>query len=91
MPAPTIITVDIKISKTIGTLYTLSHFVLSSCSCEHLQCTRSTEAPYLTYGLISLGNAFETYLDKIFILQKRALRLIYSINRHLTSCIMNPC
>ena len=35
-------------------------------------------APY--YGLISLGNDCKTYLDKILILQERALRLIYSAN-----------
>ena len=34
--------------------------------------------PY--YGLISLGNDCKTYLDKILILQERALRLIYSAN-----------
>ena len=37
--------------------------------------------PYLTCGLISWGNACKTYLDKIPIPQKRALRLIYSANR----------
>ena len=33
--------------------------------------------PYLTYGLISWGNACKTFLDQILVLQKRALRLIY--------------
>ena len=39
--------------------------------------------PYLTYGLISWGGACtcKTYLNKILILQKGALRLIYSANR----------
>ena len=32
---------------------------------------------YLTYGLISCGNACKTFLDQILFLQKRALRLIY--------------
>ena len=36
---------------------------------------------YLTYGLVSWGNACKTYLDKIRVLQKRALLLIYSANR----------
>ena len=32
---------------------------------------------WLTYGLISWGNARKTFLDQILVLQKRALRLIY--------------
>ena len=36
---------------------------------------------YLTYGIISWENACKTYLDKIRVLQKRAVLLIYSANR----------
>ena len=33
--------------------------------------------PYLTYGLAAWGQVCKTYLNKILILQKRALRLLY--------------
>ena len=38
---------------------------------------QSLITPYLTYGLISWGNACKTVRDQILVLQKRALRLIY--------------
>ena len=34
-------------------------------------------APYLNYGIRAWGNCPQTYLNKILVLQKRALRLIY--------------
>ena len=33
--------------------------------------------PYITYGLIAWGNASNAYLNKILVLQKRVLHLIY--------------
>ena len=33
--------------------------------------------PYITYGLLASGNASNAYLNKILVLQKRVLRLIY--------------
>ena len=56
----------------------LRHFV--SCSVL-VNIYNALITPYLTCCLISWGNACKTYLDKILILQKRALRLIYSANR----------
>ena len=38
--------------------------------------------PYLTYGLAAWGQACKTYLNKILILQKRALRLLYFADLH---------
>ena len=35
---------------------------------------QSLIAPYLTYALISWGNACKTFLDQILVFQKRALR-----------------
>ena len=32
--------------------------------------------PYLNYGLLAWGNASSTYLDKLLLLQKKALRII---------------
>ena len=71
-------TVATKISKTIGTLSKLRHFVPSSAL---VNIYNALITPYLTNGIISWGNPCKTYLDEIFILQKRALRLIYSANR----------
>ena len=33
--------------------------------------------PYLTYGLAAWGQAAKTHLQKILVLQKRVLRLMY--------------
>ena len=38
--------------------------------------------PYLTYGLAAWGQTCKTYLNKILILQKRALRLLYLAGWH---------
>ena len=38
---------------------------------------KSLIQPYLTYGLAAWGQAGKTYLNKILILQKRALRLLF--------------
>ena len=37
--------------------------------------------PYITYGLLAWGNASNAYLNKILVLQKRVLRLIYFTDR----------
>ena len=37
--------------------------------------------PYISYGLIAWGNASNAYLNKILVLQKRVLRLIYFADR----------
>ena len=63
-----------KISKTIGLIARLRHIVPT---CTLLNIYQSLIVPYITYGLISWGNACKTFLDQILVLQKRALRLIY--------------
>ena len=57
-----------KISKTIGVIAILRHFVPSS---TLLTLYRSLISPYLLYGLTV------RHLNQILVLQKRALRLIY--------------
>ena len=37
--------------------------------------------PYISYGLIAWGKASNAYLNKILVLQKRVLRLIYFADR----------
>ena len=63
-----------KISRTIGIIARLRHFIPLS---TLLTIYRSLVAPYLTYGVIAWGQAAKSNLLKILILQKRALRLMH--------------
>ena len=62
-----------KISKSIGIITRLRHFVPLS---TLLNIYRSLIQPYLTYGIIVWGRASKTYLNKLLVLQKRVLRLM---------------
>ena len=65
-----------KISKSLGILWRLTHFVPS---CTLLNIYRFLTQPYISYGPALWGQAVQSiksYLNKILILQKRALRLI---------------
>ena len=64
----------IKISRTIGLISKLRHFVPKH---TLINIYRSLTAPYLSYGLIVWGQACKSYLDKLLKLQKRVLRFIY--------------
>ena len=70
--------IALKISKTIGIISRLRHFVPTSillniyCSLIH---------PYISCGLLAWGQTSKANLNKILILQKRALRLIYFANK----------
>ena len=70
--------VALKISKTIGLLSKLRHFVPTH---TLISIYNSLIAPYLRYGLVAWGQASKTELDKLLILQKRALRFIFFANR----------
>ena len=70
--------VIIKISKTIGMIAKLRYFVPSTVL---VNIYNSLILPYITYGLIAWGNASNAYLNKILVLQKRVLRLIYFTDR----------
>ena len=63
----------INISRTIGLISKLRHFVPKH---TLINIFRSLIAPYLSYGLIAWGQACKSYLDKLLKLQKRALRFI---------------
>ena len=70
----------ISASKSLGILARLRHFVPSS---TLLNIYRSLIQPYLSYGIAAVwGQAAPTNLEKIFILQKRALRLISLCFKH---------
>ena len=68
----------IVISKTIRVIAKPRHFVPSSVLTNIY---KSLILPYLTYGLVAWGNASKNYLNKIVVLQKRVLRLIYFVDR----------
>ena len=71
-----------KISRTIGIIARLRHFIPLS---TLLTIYRSLVAPYLTYGIIAWGQAAKSNLCKILLLQKRALRLmLFFPNRNHT-------
>ncbi len=61
-----------KISKANGIIARLRHFVPVSTLHNIYRCL-----PYITYGLIVWEHASKKYINKILILQKRALRLMY--------------
>ena len=52
---------------------------------------QSLISPYITYGLSVWGQASKCHLDKIFILQKGALRFMYSTkkNEHTIPLFIN--
>ena len=63
-----------KISKTIGVIARLRHFLPTQ---TLIQIYNSLILPYLSYGLMVWGQASKRHINKISILQKRVLRLIY--------------
>ena len=63
-----------KISKTVGIIARLRHFVPTHML---LNIYRALINPYIFYGISLWGQAAHKYMNKILILQKRALRLIY--------------
>ena len=71
--------VAIKINQTVGLICKLRHFLP-----RHTLLTiyRSLVTPYLTYGLMAMGQAYKSHLEKLLKLQKRALRFIYFSERN---------
>ena len=63
-----------KISKSIGIIHKSSFFLISRHSLHTLY--NSTILPYLNYCTQVWGAAYKSSLQRIFILQKRALRII---------------
>ena len=63
-----------KISKTIGIIARLRHFVPLA-TLHHIYILLIQ--PYPLYGIVAWGQAAKTHRNKILLLQKRALRLMY--------------
>ena len=80
-------TVSLKISKTVGLLPKLRHFVPRQIL---LKIYQSLIYPYITYGLAARGQAAKTHLHKILLLQKRALRITVSIKHRLRTADYGP-
>ena len=80
--------ITLKISKTIGIIARLRHFVPLSVTTKLYQ---SLIYPYLTYGISSWGQASQSNLQKLLLLQKRALRLMTfsNQNEHTIPCFLN--
>ena len=70
--------IALKISKSIGMLSKLRHFVPHH---TLVNIHNSLSTPYLRYGLTVWGQASKTHLSKLLILQKPALRFIYFSDR----------
>ena len=66
--------VALKISRIVGIIARLRHFVPTQ--------TLLMILPYLTYGICVWGHASKFFLNKLLILQKRVLRLIYFTPRN---------
>ena len=69
--------ISLKINKTIGIISRL-RYVLPTSILLHIY--RSLIHPYISYGLSVWGQTSKLNLEKILILQKRALRLFYFRN-----------
>ena len=80
--------ITLKISKTVGLIAKLRHFLPLHIL---LHIYQSLISPYITYGLSVWGQASKCHLDKILILQKRALRFMYSKkkNEHTIPLFIN--
>ena len=63
-----------KISKTVGIIANIRRFVPSDIL---LKISYSLIFPYTHYGIVAWGQAAETHMSKILLLQKRVLRFIY--------------
>ena len=66
--------ISTKISKGIGIVARLRHLVPRT---TLLKIYCSLIEPYISYGLVAWGQAANAHLNKIVILQKRVLRLMY--------------
>ena len=69
-----------KLSKTVGLIGKLRHFVP-----QHtlLNIYRALILPYITYGLIVWGQASKTHSTKLLLLKKNVLRFIFFANRNV--------
>ena len=65
-----------KISKSIGILYKLQIFLPTE---DLVSVYYSLINPYIIYCNLIWGNSFQSHLNKIFLLQKRAVRVVHKV------------
>ena len=65
--------VTLKISKTVGIISKLRYYIPNN---TLLDIKKSLISPYLPYGIVAWGNAATVHIQKLLVLQKRALRLM---------------
>ena len=65
-----------KISKTIGILFRIRHFIPKKVA---LNLYYALAFPYLNYNILVWGSTFSTHLNPLLILQKRIIRIIDEI------------
>ena len=75
--------VALKISRTFGVVALLRHIVPRT---TLLNIYQSLILPYLTYCFVAWGQAAKTHSQKIVVLQKRVLRLMYFSEPRAQSC-----
>ena len=79
--------ISTKIIKGIGIIARLRHRSLLLVPCTALLSNyRSLIEPHISYGFVSWGQATNTHLRKIVILQKRVLRLMYFFRLYISQC-----
>ena len=66
-----------KISKTVGIIARLRHFIPFQVVTSIY---RSLILPYLSYGITIWGNTSQIFLKKLLVLQKRVLRIMHFAN-----------
>ena len=65
----------ITISRNIGIINKLKHYIPLN---NLLMLYSSLILPYLNYGILAWGNANQTLLNRLLLLQKKSLRIIYN-------------
>ena len=66
-----------SVSRIVGVMNRLRYYLPSKIL---LTIYNSLVVPHLTYSILLWGNSSQTYIEKLFVLQKRAVRLISNIS-----------
>ena len=71
--------VETKVSKSIAVLYKTMHVL--DCQASHIL-HQSLVEPHMSYCCEIWGSMYQSRLKKLFVLQKKAIRIIYNLNYH---------
>ena len=72
-------TVETKVSKSIAVLYKIMHVL--DCQALHIL-YQSLIEPHMSYCCEIWGSTYQSRLKKLFVLQKKTIRIIYNFNYH---------